>query len=140
MCPMWNRLRQHIKINTNKPICVMDLAESIRSREHWLWDTASKRDLICFVFYCFGNPSIAYNFGTTGPIQVGFSAKCTSPNELFNEIENRKYHIFDFRLTSLDRITSYSLWSHIIYPVLFAITCNNFISKTSSSFHCNWCC
>ncbi len=30
----------------------------------------------------------SHNFGTTGPIQVGFSAKCTSPNEHFNQTEN----------------------------------------------------
>ena len=40
------------------------------------------------VFYCSDNPSIAHNFGTTGLIQVGFSAKCTSPEEDFNQIEN----------------------------------------------------
>ena len=28
------------------------------------------------------------NFGATGPIQVGFSAKCASPKEDFNPIEN----------------------------------------------------
>ncbi len=35
----------------------------------------------------------------------GFSAKCTSPNEHFNQIENWKCYMFDFRLMSLDRIT-----------------------------------
>ncbi len=35
----------------------------------------------------------------------GFQAKCTSPNELFNQIENRKCHVFEFRLISQDRIT-----------------------------------
>ncbi len=39
-------------------------------------------------FYCSENPSIAHNLGTTGPIQVGFSAKCTSTNKDFNQIEN----------------------------------------------------
>ena len=41
-----------------------------------------------FCFYCSENPSIANNFGTTGPIQVGVSAKCTSLYEHFDEIEN----------------------------------------------------
>ncbi len=45
------------------------------------------------------------NFGTTGPIQVGFSAKCTSHNEDFNQIENWKCHVCDFRLIPLDHIT-----------------------------------
>ena len=48
-----------------------------------------------------------HNLGSTGPIQVGFSAKCASPNEHFNQIEN-KLKMFDFRLTSLDRITYYT--------------------------------
>ncbi len=48
-----------------------------------------------FVFSCFENPSIAHTFGTTCPIQVGFSAKCISPNEHhFDQIENRKCHMF----------------------------------------------
>ncbi len=64
---------------------------------------SQKKELFSFVFCCFGNPSIAYNFGTTGLIQVGFSAKCTSPNKHFNKIEN--CHMFDFRLIYLDRIT-----------------------------------
>ncbi len=41
-----------------------------------------------FVFYCFENPSNTHNFGITSPIQVRFSAKRTSPNEYFNQIEN----------------------------------------------------
>ena len=43
---------------------------------------SQKKECISFVLYCF-------NFGTTGPIQVGFSAlKCTSGNEDFKQIEN----------------------------------------------------
>ena len=42
---------------------------------------SQKKELISFVFYCFENSSIAHSVGTTSPIQVGFSAKCTSPNE-----------------------------------------------------------
>ncbi len=56
-------------------------------------------------FFCFGNHSVVHNFGTTGPIHVGFSAICTSPNEHFNQIENWKCDMFDFRLISLDCIT-----------------------------------
>ncbi len=55
-------------------------------------------------FCYFENPSIAHSIGTTGPLQVGFSA-CTSPNEHINQIENWKGHMFDFRLISLDYIT-----------------------------------
>ncbi len=68
---------------------------------------SQKKKWIPFVFYCSENHSIAHNFGTTGPIQVRFSAKCTSPNEHFNEIENWKRHMLDFGLISLDRITYY---------------------------------
>ncbi len=46
--------------------------------------------LFCFfLFYCFENPSIAHNFGTTILIQVRISAKCISPNEHFSQIENQ---------------------------------------------------
>ena len=69
---------------------------------------SQKKKLISIVFYCSGNHSIAHNLGTTGPIQVGFSAKHTSPNEDFNQIENRKWHMFDFRLIPLDRFTCHS--------------------------------
>ena len=58
-------------------------------------------------FYCFENPSIAHNFGTTGWIQVGFSMclkRCTSPNEHFNQIQSWKCHMFNFRLIFLDCI------------------------------------
>ena len=61
-----------------------------------------KKERISFVFCCFENLSIAHNFGTTGPIQVGFSAKCTSP-----KIENYKCPIFNFRLISLDHMCSH---------------------------------
>ncbi len=59
-------------------------------------------------FYCFllfWESSIAHNLGTTVPIQVEFSAKCTCLNEDFNQIENWKCHMCNFRLIPLDRIT-----------------------------------
>ncbi len=46
------------------------------------------------------------HLGTTGSIQVGFSAKCTSPSEHFNQIKNWKCHTCEFRLIPLDRITN----------------------------------
>ncbi len=45
-----------------------NLAES---REHWLWDNQKKKERNFF----WQNPSIAHNFGTTGPIQVGVFSK-----------------------------------------------------------------
>ncbi len=48
---------------------------------------SQKKKWISTVFYCSENTSIAHNLGTTGSIQVGFSAKCNAPNEHFNQIE-----------------------------------------------------
>ena len=66
---------------------------------------SQKKECISIVFYWSENPSIACNLRITEPIQVGFSAKCTSPNERFNQIANWKCHICNFRLIPLDRIT-----------------------------------
>ncbi len=78
-----------------------DLVGSVWGRKHWLWDTARKRNAFLLLWESFNS----YNFGTIGPIQVGGSAKGTSPNEEFNQIENKKGHIFDFWLISQERIT-----------------------------------
>ncbi len=56
-----------------------------------------------FCFLLFWESFNCFNFGTTGPIQVRFSAKCIPPNEDFNQIENWKCHMFNFRLIPLDR-------------------------------------
>ncbi len=66
---------------------------------------SQKKEWISFVFYCFENLCYCYNFTTTAQIQMGFSSKCTSPNEDFNHTENRKFLMFDFRLIPLDRVT-----------------------------------
>ena len=66
---------------------------------------SQKKEFISIVFYCSENPSIAHSLGNTGPMQVGFSAKCTSPNEDFNEVKSWKCHMCIFRLIPLDRIT-----------------------------------
>ncbi len=66
---------------------------------------SQKRKWISIFFYCSESPSIAHDLGTTGPIQMGFSAKCTSPNEDINQIENWKYHMCNFWLIPLDHIT-----------------------------------
>ena len=44
----------------HKHLCC-DPAESVGSREHWLWDIAWKRNGF-LVFYCFVNPSVTHNF------------------------------------------------------------------------------
>ena len=93
-----------------------DLVGSVGSREYWLWDIAWKRNafilfsIVLRIFSC-------YNFGTTGPIQAGFSAKCTSPNEDFNEVENSKCRMFNFRLILLDCITNYPT-SVVLFPII----------------------
>ncbi len=58
-----------------------------------------------FCFLLFWESFNCCNFGTTGPVQVGFSTKCTTPNEDFNQIENWKCHMFDFGLIPLDCTT-----------------------------------
>ena len=45
-------------------------------------------------------------------VSGGVLAKCTSPNENFNQIENWKCNMFDFRLIFLDRITYVYIFVH----------------------------
>ena len=75
-----------------------------------------KKKWISIVFYCSENLLIAHNLWTTRLIEVGFSAKCTSPSEHFNQIENRKCHMCEFRLIPLDRIT-YSEVINVFYNI-----------------------
>ena len=90
-------------------ICHMcyDLAQWVGNWEHWLAHSL-KKEWISFVFYCFENPSITRNFGTTGPIQVGYFSKWALQS-------NRKCHMFDFRLIILDRITYFKAVSAIFF-------------------------
>ena len=67
---------------------------------------SQKKKWLSIFFYCSENPSIAHNLGTTGLIQVGFSVKCTSLSEHFNQIENWKCHMCESWLIPLDRITN----------------------------------
>ncbi len=68
---------------------------------------ARKRNEFLNCFLLFWESFNCSNPGTTGPIQVGVSAKCTSPNEDFNQIKNWKCHLCYFRLIPQDRITYY---------------------------------
>ena len=68
------------------------------------------------------NPSTAYYFGTTGPIQVVFSAECTSPR---TSIKCTLNHTFNFRLISLDHITN---------VVQTSVTNSSKIDKFKNSF------
>ena len=105
-----------------------DLAASVGSLQHWLWDTARKMNaFLCFLL--FWNSFTWYNFGTTDWIQVGFSAKCTSSTEDFNQIENWKCHMLDFQLIPLDCITYY--WKEVNFNIFTTI---NQLAATSPSF------
>ena len=66
---------------------------------------SQKNECISSCFLSFWESFNCYNFNTTGPFQVGVSAKCTSPNDDFNQTENWKFHMFDFQLIPLDCIT-----------------------------------
>ena len=94
------------KIQDTKAKMYCDLARSVGSREHKLWDVQPEKERHFFCFLLFWKSFNCYNFGTTILIQVGFSAKCTSPNEDFNQIENWKCYMIDFRLIPLDHITN----------------------------------
>ena len=55
---------------------------------------SGKKECVSFVFYCFENLSIAGTLESLVRfIQVGFSTKCISPNEDFNQIENKMSHV-----------------------------------------------
>ncbi len=93
---------------------------------------SQNKEWMSFVFYCFENPSIAHNLGTTGPIQVGFSAKCTSLNKHFNQMRTENV-TFDFRLISLDCNRCASSWfclfiwsCGVVVVVIFQYFSSNF--------------
>ncbi len=68
--------------------------------------TARKGMHFFWFFLLFWESFNCYNFGTTGPIKVRFSAKYTSPTEEdFNQIEHWKCHMYNFRLIPRNRIT-----------------------------------
>ena len=62
-------------------ICV---AGSVGSQQYWLWDIARRRNEFLLFSFVLRIPQLLIILETTGPIQVGFSEKCTSPNEHFN--------------------------------------------------------
>ncbi len=96
-------------------IYVLQSSRIIRKSGALIVRYSQKKKWNSIVFYCSENPSISHNLGTTGPNQVGFSAKCTSPNEDFNQIENWKCQMCEFRLIPIDRITYVTLseWFHM---------------------------
>ena len=82
-----------------------------------------RKEWISCVFYCFRILIIAQNLGTTGPIQVGFAAKCTSQNQHFNQIGKLK--MLHVRLQT-DSPRSHHKWfkpglSRIWHKIMFAV-------------------
>ncbi len=73
-----------------------DLAGSVGSRQHWLWDTARKKEYISFVFYCFENLSIAITLELLVRFRWGFQQNVPLLMRTSNQIENWKCHIADF--------------------------------------------
>ena len=97
-----DHVNAHLLCSRCKKQMCCDLVESVRSREHC--EIQPEKRMHFFCFQLFWEYFTCYNFGTTGPIQVGFSAKRTSPNKDFKQIENWKMaHV---RLPT-DRITKY---------------------------------
>ncbi len=103
-----------------------DLAGSVGSREHWLWDTARKRNAFLLFWESFNH----FNFGTTGPIQVGFSAQCTSPIWGHQSNRNKKCHV---RLPTDSPRSHHIIWPDPARPCTISqrplcIVCNAFLS------------
>ena len=69
-----------------------DLVGSVGSWQHWLWHISRKRNEFLLFWESF-NCSLTWNHWTDSS---GFSAKCTSPNEHFNQIEIWKCHMCEF--------------------------------------------
>ena len=80
---------------------------------------SQKKKWISTVFYCSENLSIAHNLGTTGLIP-GFSAKCTSPKQYLNQIENFKCWMCEFWLISWDPYHNYC------YPGICSVRANKY--------------
>ncbi len=90
------------KVEYLKMCC--DLVESVRSWQHWLWDMARKRNDFLLLFWESFNCSLLWNHWNTG----GVFRLMYSSHEHFNQIENWKCHMFNFRLIALDHITYWS--------------------------------
>ncbi len=75
-----NNILRHNKYNFRLVVCEISTIYVLRSSgisrksEGLIVRYSQKKECISFVFYCFWESFNCYNFGTTGPIQVGFSA------------------------------------------------------------------
>ena len=118
---LWVYMKEFENKSCNAYMCC-NLAGSVRSLVAFFVRYSQKKKCISFVFYYSENPSIAHNLGTTEPIQVGFSSKCTSPNDYFNQIEYWKCDMFDFRLIPPDHITHLSN-KHVLTTIASIFLC-----------------
>ena len=97
------------------------LAGSVRSRKHWLWDIARKRNEFPLFSVVLRILHLLIALRTTEPIQMGFSANCTTPKENFNQIEHWKCHMCELRIISPDRITYRHAPSLYIYKYMVLV-------------------
>ena len=77
---------------------------SFFSREHWLWDTASKRNGISLFSIVLRTLQLLLTLEPLIYFRWGFQQNVPL-NEHINQIENWKCHMFNFRLIFLDHIT-----------------------------------
>ena len=113
----------HPKITLSKwhwyPLKYMccDLAKSVRGQEHWLWDITrkEKKQMDFFCFLLFWESFKSYNFGTTGPIQVGFSANCMCLFKWAIQL-NRKLKMSHVWLQTLDFPRLHHIWLNSLSP------------------------
>ena len=113
--PLWN----HLNKSDAKSHCNTNVLQSSRISQKLaalIVRYTQKQKWISIVSFCSENPSIAHNLGTTGLIKVGFSAKCTFPNEDFNQI--KKWNMCNFWLILLDRITNAEKHSYVTMSLL----------------------
>ena len=75
-----------------------DLSGSVGSRQHWLWDIASKRNEFLLFSIVLKTLQLLIALEPLDQLKWRFLAKCTSPSENFNQIENWECHMCEFRL------------------------------------------
>ncbi len=85
-----------------------DLAGSVRSIDS---EIQPEKEMYFFCFLLFWESFNCCNFGNTGPIQVAFSTKCTSPNEDF--WSNRKLKMSYIRLLTNSPRSHHTFWNPV---------------------------
>ena len=80
-----------------------DLVGSVRSWQHWLWDTARKRNAFLLFSIVLRTLQLLITLEPLDWFKWDFQQNV--PNEDFNQIENWNCHMCYFRLIPLDHIT-----------------------------------